>query len=80
MNSDLTLEQLQQLLDRALRLRTKEIGISATDRLFIAVDRAHVHLQDLRMHLHYAVCNRVGSGTRSQQDPDNAGDKDWRSF
>jgi hypothetical protein len=79
MNSaDLTRDQVQQLLDRALddlsyyaklRSRMKEQGFPTTDPLYVSVDQAHARLQDLRMHLHYEVCNRGGNGTRSPQNP-----------
>jgi hypothetical protein len=73
-SADLTLEQLQQLLDRAiddlsylarLRLRMKEQGFEATDPLYVRVDAAHAVQQDLRMHLHYEVTQRGGNGTRT---------------
>jgi hypothetical protein len=72
-SSDLTLPQLQKLLNTALddleryarfRLWLKEQGFPGDDPLVVRVDRAHAHLQDLRMHLHYEVCNRGGDGTR----------------
>lgn len=72
-SSNLTLPQLQKLLNTALddleryakfRLWLKEQGFPGDDPLVVCVDRAHAHLQDLRMHLHYEVCKRGGDGTR----------------
>ncbi len=66
-SSDLTREQLDQLLERALadlahyaklRERMRQQGFPGDDPLCLAVDRAHAELQALRMWLHYAVCQR----------------------
>jgi hypothetical protein len=72
-HTDLTLEQLQALLNRTmddlsyyarLRLRMKEQGFPGDDKLARAVDKVHAHLQDLRVHLHYRVTDLGGDGTR----------------
>jgi hypothetical protein len=72
--TDLTLPQLQTLLDRTLddlshyaqlRQRMKERGFAGDDALVVAVDRVHVQLQDLRMMLHYEVTRRGGTGERT---------------
>jgi len=76
MNSaELTLAQLQTLLDRALddlsyyarlRVRMREQGFPGDDPLVLRVDAAHARLQYLRMHLHYEVTQRGGLGLSSK--------------